>query len=139
MDNASKALIMAGGVLIAVMIIGVSMYILASARGIAYTANEAAEENARESFNRYYQSFANDSEILGIDFLNLCSKAEDDSKRSASIHEVSFSGAESALKNLRSNDGAVYMLDVFKYHYEDKDRDGYVDTLTFSPVRVTTP
>ena len=40
MDNASKALIMAGGILIAVLVISVSIYVITSARGVAKISNE---------------------------------------------------------------------------------------------------
>ena len=89
MDNAAKALIMAGGVFIAVMIVGLAIYILNGARGFASAANDQAELSAIESFNRYYQSF--DSTITGIDALNIYNKAIDDSTRANHTHTVTES------------------------------------------------
>ena len=93
MDNASKALIMAGGILISVMVIGIAMYILSSARGVAYDANKEAEQSAVESFNRYYQSFGpSGCKISGIDVVNIYRKAVDDIHRLDSIHTIDLSG-----------------------------------------------
>ncbi len=57
MDNASKALIIAGGILIGVMVISVAFYVLTTARGFARTANDEAEASAIQSFNKFYLSF----------------------------------------------------------------------------------
>ena len=76
MENASKALIMAGGVLLAILVISIALYILASARGLASSINEKNELSAIESFNRYYESFG--SKIMGIDVVNIANKVEND-------------------------------------------------------------
>lgn len=130
MDNASKALIMAGGVLIAIMIIGVSMYILAGARGFAEASNTQAELSAVESFNRYYQSF--DSKILGIDVLNIYNKAEDDTKRANSMHPVSVVVPEGLIQGLRDPTGSGLFLEDYSYSITGYDSDGYITNIVIT-------
>ncbi len=127
MDNAAKALIMAGGVFIAVMIVGLAIYILNGARGFASAANDQAELSAIESFNRYYQSF--DSTITGIDALNIYNKAIDDSTRANHTHTVTVSIDSSIINQLNAPDGYNYMTNKYSYSYTF-DSDGYIDNIT---------
>lgn len=135
MDNASKALIMAGGILIAVLIIGLAIYILASARGFASASNDQAELSAIESFNRYYLSF--DSTIQGIDAVNLYNKAKDDSNRVNHIHEVSTSEVNEDIKSLaeglaNGSKDVAGSYEMLKKNYNYKysfDSDGYVNSI----------
>ncbi|MBQ9314343.1 MAG: hypothetical protein IJ220_04995 [Clostridia bacterium] len=131
MDNASKALIMAGGFLIGVMIISVSMYILATARGMAKDSNEQIERSAAESFNRYYQSF--DSTISGIDALNIYNKVQDDNWRydvqRTSDHYIAIQGDTSFINSLLEPDGVSRMSEEHSYLCQDSDQDGYIDTV----------
>lgn len=133
MDNASKALIIAGGILITVMVISLSLYIVASARGFASASNEQAEITAIESFNRYYLSFGNSgSEITGLDALNLYNKAIDDSSRTNAMHVVETTDNTGGLLNsLKEPDGAKYMSEKCYYYY-GFDNDGYINTITIS-------
>ncbi len=132
MENASKALIIAGGVLIAIMVVSIALFLLASARGFADTQNEKAEASAIESFNRYYQSF--DSSILGIDALNIYNKAINDI---ANGHDINISGITvsiDALDSQATNDSLDSSLLQTYYYYSatDNDRDGYIDTIVIN-------
>ena len=78
MDNASKALIMAGGIFIAVMIVTVAIYVFNNARDFASAANDQSVVHSVQSFNSFYQSL--ESPISGLDVLNVYNKAIDDYK-----------------------------------------------------------
>lgn len=136
MDNASKALIMAGGVLIAVMIISIAMYMISTARGVAKDVNEQMEASAQESYNRFYQSFG--STIRGIDVLNIYHKVEDDNWRYDSIYYSRNIKINNEVKNtyvpaMEQPNGIEYMDDSYEYSYQDADSDGYIDTITITP------
>lgn len=132
MDNASKALIMAGGILIAIMIIGVSLFILSNARGMASESNKQMEQNAADSFNRFYTSY--DSRIYGIDAYNIIKKAKDDNWRAdngTSEHRISFDEgfAKSLLDSMDASDGVAKMKNEYSYSYHIGS-DGYIDSIT---------
>lgn len=136
MENASKALLLAGGILISVMVIGISMFILSSARSVAYNANKEAEESAIESFNRYYQSFGDSGcEISGIDYLNIYNKVIDQNERaktSTSIREIAITH-DGSLANLQSEAGVVFMQPSYKYKLiYSKDPLGYINSIDLS-------
>lgn len=57
MENVSKALIMAGGVLIALAVIGVALYFYTSARGFAEQSESMLSASQVQSFNRFYTAF----------------------------------------------------------------------------------
>lgn len=130
MDNASKALIMAGGILITVLVIGVAMYVLASARGVASDSNKEMQASAAESFNRYYESFSSD--IRGIDALNIYNKAKDDNSRYTSVRTIAINAETTLLENMNGADGVSNgMTDNYSYSYK-KDSDGYISEITLT-------
>ena len=137
MDNVSKALIIAGGVLLAIMIISVALYLFAGVRGFANAMNIHAEVSAIESFNRYYQSF--DSKITGIDVVNSCNKVVNDQKNG---HDITCNAINSGLySNLnKQSDDAInngsekpdlkskkYSFSISKY-----DVDGYITNISIN-------
>lgn len=143
MDNASKALIMAGGVLIAIMIIGVSLFILSNARGMASDSNKQMEQNAADSFNRFYTSYdcsfaGNDTytgTISGIDAYNIYKKANDDNwryeEKRTSEHYIDIDCDESIIDSMDEADGVVNMKKTYTYSYHIGS-DGYIDSITIS-------
>lgn len=133
MDNASKALIMAGGVLIAIMIIGVSMYILTSARDFASSANTQATLYAVQTFNKFYLSFSN--KITGLDVLNINNKVKDDSNNGYPISITISATPEKGgnlIKALEAYTGAEYMNKIYTYTIDSYDSNGYVTHITIS-------
>ena len=131
MDNVSKALIMAGGILLAILIISVALYLFASARGFASAMNKNAEVSAVESFNRYYQSF--DSKITGIDVVNICNKVLNDQKNG---HDIGCNAVGSGLYTQLNgavdasmeNSASADSLKAKKYSFSISgyDVDGYI-------------
>lgn len=139
MDNASKALIFAGGVLIAVLVISVSIYVITTARGVASASNEKIEASAVQSYNRFYLSYCEEGnnttgfEIKGIDALNIYRKAMDDKVREATLHPMNLVEATDAIKTLsesidgNTEDGSdsTELMQSYLFKYET-DVDGYI-------------
>ena len=89
MDNASKALIMAGAILISVAIVGIGIYIFSAANSMTNDAVNSMDSVQVQIFNNNFYRYANDSDkILGsrvkelIRFANsqgvTCDKKESD-------------------------------------------------------------
>ncbi len=93
MENASKAIIMAGGVLIAVAIISLALYAYANYREYARSSEQILTTAQIVNFNRFYQSFEdndkvrpdNSYQIRGVDVLNIYNKAIEDKKLDDSL------------------------------------------------------
>jgi len=140
MDNASKALIIAGGILISVMVISVALYIIASARGVAYEANSQAEIAAADAFNRYYKSFGygENISIKGIDAINIYSKALDDNQKYEnhdSFYRIDVSDVEREISDIANgvqlDEGSYYSGDYI-YSWFDENNDNYIDKITIN-------
>lgn len=106
MDNASKALIIAGGVLIAIAIISVTLYMFAQARDLADASNQILEQSQIEAFNRFYHAYApsfnKDYNITGLDAYNVYNKVVNNNlgKESGDYQYISFTFGEGVSKDV---------------------------------------
>lgn len=64
MDNASKALIMAGAILIAVAIVGIGIYIFSSANSLTNDAVDQIDTIAVQMFNNNFYQYASHNEDI---------------------------------------------------------------------------
>lgn len=64
MDNASKALIMAGAILIAVAIVGIGIYIFSSANSLTNNAVGQIDAIQVQMFNQEFTKFADEGETV---------------------------------------------------------------------------
>lgn len=73
MENASKALLMAGGVLIAVLTISLFVYMFTSASSIFQTEADVERTQEIEEYNKQYESY-NRKLLRGTDLISLMNK-----------------------------------------------------------------
>ena len=82
MENASKALLMAGGVMIAMAIIGIAVAAFSHATGFAKENENAMSTSQIESFNRFYTAYltshAGPNKVRCIDAINILNRAVED-------------------------------------------------------------
>lgn len=131
MDNASKALILAGGLLIAIMIIGVALLILNNARQFAKSADSQARLNAVQSFNGYYYSVVNSNgKIRGIDVLNIRNRALND--KNVYGYNIEVFVDNRIIKGLEAPTGAELMNEMFNCNFTSYDSEGYITKITIS-------
>lgn len=111
MENASKAVIMAGGVLIAIAVISISLYAFAKFRGYTESSEQMLTLNQITSFNRYYESYPTGTNaIRGVDAINIYNKALDDGIEDSNI------SIPPVLKNYSSQSNPTQNF-LNKYHY----------------------
>lgn len=124
MENASKALIIAGGILITVMVITLCMYLFTSARGVADASEKRLQVSQIEGFNRFFVNYPN--EITGLDVYNIIGKCEDINNTASSLGTVTWSG------EVKANVTATVDFEKkYRYEYEDTDGDGLIDEVRF--------
>lgn len=80
MENASKALLMAGGILIAVLIIGLLVYSFGSMGGYFDTENAKEEAEQLKIFNDQYEVY-NRKLLRGVDVISVINKVLDNNQR----------------------------------------------------------
>lgn len=124
MENASKALIMIGGILITVMVISLCMYVLTSARGVANASETRLRVSQVEGFNRFFVNYPN--EITGLDVYNIIGKIEDINNTASSLGVVTYGGETKT--NVTET---VDFSKEYSYTYSDKNGDGLIDYVYF--------
>ena len=76
MENASKALLIAGGVLLAMMILALAVYVFTAMGGFAESQDRKKLTEQIEAFNNSYLAY-NKSVMYGTDVLTVSNKAEE--------------------------------------------------------------
>ncbi len=90
MENASKALMMAGGMLIALLIIG-SVMLMFNQIGNYQKANSDSDKNSQlASFNQEFLRYADGEKIKGVDIISVANKVADYNKKSGLINSVDY-------------------------------------------------
>jgi len=87
MENASKALIIAAGVLIGIMIVATIAYVFS--QGGMYFRSESTEASAQKlkEFNAQYEAY-NRSNLYGTDVITLVNKVTNDNKNSLEEEQI---------------------------------------------------
>ena len=82
MENASRALVMAAGVFIAIAIISVALYAYSNAKGYASSNEALLSASQIQGFNRFYTAYGNSDgtfkEIKCIEAINILNRAVED-------------------------------------------------------------
>ena len=123
MDNATKAIIFAAGLLIGVLLISISMYMLTAYRGVYDQSMDEFERQQITSFNSFFTQYG--PVIKGYDVYNIIGKINEVNAQPNSnyfIHfdnsitrEASFYYTENFLKNYNYEyqydiDGVIYRV-----------------------------
>lgn len=129
MENASKALIIAGGILIAIALISLALYLFASARGLVDISNTALEKSQIESFNRFYFSYApafnSQYTLSGLDAYNVIRKAQNDNDSETAFSEITIiTSVGDEIK-----DSANYFKNDYKIVVKDNNGDSAIDEI----------
>lgn len=77
MENASKALLMAGGILIAILIIGALLLMVTQIGDYQRTKDSGAKSNQIAKFNSDFERYLDDKGIKGTDIVSLINKIAD--------------------------------------------------------------
>jgi type II secretory pathway pseudopilin PulG len=89
MENASKALLMAGGVLIALMIIG-ALLLMFNQLGSYQKQNYTTEaEKQLAQFNQEFAQYT-DEDIKGTDLITLVNKVVDYNQKSGGVNSLNY-------------------------------------------------
>lgn len=103
MENASKALIMAGGILIGIIIMTIGVYLFASFGGVSKNIQERVDRRVLAEFNNNFQKYLGSEECTIHDIVSLASFAKKNNKDFSESSEyyvsVYVEGIEGVSKN----------------------------------------
>ncbi|MBQ8299140.1 MAG: hypothetical protein IJX99_04630 [Clostridia bacterium] len=131
MDNISKALVMAGGVLISIAVISIAVSAFSSASNLAKAAEQNMSASQISSFNRFYTAYqttyTGPTTIRCIDAVNILNRAIED--------DVSVSNSSSLITRMGDYyvaDSANYTTRTVKYSLSFIDGVGKVSRVTIT-------
>lgn len=123
MENASKALLIAAGILIAIMV--VTLLVIGWNSISSYF--QAKDENTRivqlSEFNQEFENYTNAESIRGTDILSLMGKVEDYNDRKLEVYGEGYSEMHITVKLTTSQ----YSLNKYLYNLDtgkDKENNG---------------
>lgn len=146
MENASKALVMAGGVLIALMILGALILMFNNLSSYQETDTETTRSAQITEFNNQFETY-NRTNIRGSELYSLLNKVIDYNRRQSTegtgsgdrgqelayqpmevtfkidIKELSADGKKNRLFTTKNQDGGAYVVSKNKNNFEDNIKD----------------
>lgn len=128
MDTASKAIIIAAGFFIGMLIISISMYMITSYRDLYEQSMNQFEIQQIQSFNSFFTQYP--STIKGYDVYNIIGKINEINASNDIDYFISF-----ANNITREND--FYFTEAFEYNYNysySLDSDGVVSEIKITPL-----
>ena len=142
MENASKALMMAGAVLVTIILISMVMFYFNKVKDISSAASAHSYNEQVEAFNRFFVYSKPDlgAKVYGSDAYNIIGKAIDINSNEWSLGkiEIEFLGSnytnysqEQIKTRFYKNDKAI-MDDKFAYNYTINASNGLVNKITFT-------
>lgn len=134
MENISKALLIAGGVLLGLLLISLLLNVFNIISDSEKSKEELLSVEQLAKFNSYYESF-NKETIYGTDLLTLSNKIKEDEKKYEGVNI-------SILGNIQIPDTTLVDHDTLKAQKEQKykcieinyDLEGRVKSLTFEKI-----
>lgn len=127
MDNASKALIMAGAVLISIALVGVGVYIFSSTNTMVGGANQQLDDAAAQMTNSTLGQYAG-TKVRGSTVKQLFEKA-----RISNVNETLPTKITVKLSNTEVTDtlssASVVDTKYYKVTVTDSNSDGYYDLI----------
>lgn len=120
MENASKALIMAGAILIAILLISAGLIILNSTKGVTEQGRRAAKTLEVETFNSQFTKYCGDR-VLGSKVTDLRNFVQSFNKANNKEIKLNFIDIETIIPN------QYYTITIGNDEY---DANGYVTGIT---------
>lgn len=134
MENASQALIIAGTILIALIILSIGVYLVSNYSRVGQSYEQTKETTEIAKFNSNFTKFENREDITAQEIITLKNFAKNYDNQNGTTTTVIYpdsnkTDAEFIKKNATNNDGKMKPFKVEKY--EDKNDDGRIDYIKF--------
>lgn len=122
LENATKALLIAAAVLIAIVLIAVGIKILSSTQGVTNSVGEVSDVMSKSVFNSQFTDY--EGSQTGVQVKTLLNKVLT-THRKGSKHVVNVSGV-SDIDTYRAN---IVINKTYTVVVKDTNNDGFVDTI----------
>ncbi len=136
MENASKALIIAGGILLALMLLSILVYVAGSMQDWAgsQTRDELTKQIAE--FNKGYEVY-NKKRMYGTDVISVVNKANDDNIRNQDDEKywVNVTVLDKDDKSISVDNSKEFKMTIFTCEeMKDSNGNGRIDSIVFRQI-----
>ena len=140
MENASKALLIAGGILISMLVISIGVYLFANYRGLATSHEQTMQADEIREFNVNFEKFEGRTDITIQEIVTLANFAKQYEEQTGIHIQVILSGEGDltlhddiiSLIQENSTEPGTNKNKNFKcVKIEDKNEDGKIDLISF--------
>lgn len=125
MENATKALLIAGAVLIAIVLIAVGIKILGSTQGVTNSVDGVSDAMSKSVFNSQFTDY--EGTQSGAEVKALLNKVAA-TQREGTTHEVNVEGCTD-IASYRAN---IKINKQYLVVVRDTDKDGFADTISIT-------
>lgn len=139
MENASKALLIAGGVLIALVIIGALVSNLTTVKNFQMSQLSQEEQEELIAFNEQYTKYLNQY-VYGTEVITLQNKYSNDKQVKVILEEGSTQPVKIDTKHKYNTVSNKYETEIKYYKCTDitYDQNGRVNSITFKQIKPET-
>lgn len=134
MENASQALIIAGTILIALIILSIGVYLVSNYMKVGQSYEQTKETTEITKFNVNFTKFERREDITAQEIITLKNFAKNYDEKNGTTTTVMYpnsheTDAEFIKENATNDNGKMQHFKVEKY--EDKNNDGRIDYIKF--------
>lgn len=129
MENASKALLIAGAILIAILLIAIGMMVFNSANGVIESASSNMSGQEKTMFNKQWTIY--NGLQSGSTVIELCNAVATNNSNAESA-KVKVTGSAEVDESGKTSTSSIVKQAQYKVKVKDKNGDGFMDLITIS-------
>lgn len=137
MENASKALLIAGAILICILLIGVGMLVYQSAQGTISEAVSQMSSQEKDMFNQQFEQYSG-SRVNGSNVRALLQKVRNNNNTNFDTPDKQVEvviGSENSTKTIESSHiNAINTAATYNVKCDDNNKDGLIEKITITKV-----
>ena len=127
MENASRALLMAGGILLGILILSLMVTLFASSSSLSKTYDESKQSEAIQRFNANFTQYLGEDRLTIHEVVTICNFAD--------INDVSVTTGRKTNEDIKSivdsysNDESTIQMYTLKINSYSEE--GYINSISF--------
>lgn len=129
MENASKALLIAGAILIAILLIAIGMMVFTSASGVIDTAASNMSSQEKTMFNKQWTIYGGTQS--GSTIIELCNLVGANNSNADNV-DVVVTGKATVDSDGKVTTSGIVRQSQYKVEVTDTNNDGVIDQITIS-------
>ncbi len=135
MENASKALVIAGGILIALMILSILVYVFISISDFEGAQDRNTLTKQLDEFNKSYEAY-NKSRMYGVDVISVVNKATENNEKypEDKVNIIVLDGEDNQMQVEDSHEFKVTIFKCEKVEYNEKT--GKINLMEFRKISI---